>query len=276
MLKTLVGPEGFGKGADIYFGRNEGKAVTCEDWVQAIQDANPNVDLTVFRRWYNQSGTRSDEEFPSVPEAIINSFKQTLRNTEIDAALRTEVFLLPPESYITEQVEVADPVRIQAARKYFMKQWAENLQADLQKIFDEGVTDSSEYKLDPDSQDCAQRYKHDRCVGYFAYLSSSTSPEREIALEEFYEKWKSDLSVVEKWLAIQFTGTRDDVFDIVKGFTAHEIYSESVPNKVYALMRGYGSANVHIRIDGSGYKFLSEQVSRLDRMKPQAAARIAR
>ncbi|KAI0564516.1 Peptidase M1 [Gracilaria domingensis] len=443
MLKTLVGPEGFRKGTDIYFSRNDGKAVTCEDWVQAIQDANPNVDLTVFRRWYNQSGTpvvtvdvsyndgdstlslklnqmipatskqptteamlipirmgiigpdgssvpvdlgdgseptltkvlnfssrdetfvlynvpkgsvpsllrgfsapvklervggvsddelaflmandtdefnrwesgqklalnfivkciSSDDEFPPVPEAIINSFKQTLTNTEIDAALRAEVFVLPPEAYITEQVEVADPVRIRAARKYFMKQLAENLRADLQKIFDEGVADSKEYKLDPDSQ--GKRVLKNVALTYLAtlgskavfelclkivrsgtnmtdvlaalrILASSTSPEREIALEEFYEKWKSDLLVVDKWLAIQSTCTRDDVFDIVKGLTAHESYSESVPNKVYALLRGYGSANVHMPIDGSGYKFLSEQVSRLDRMNPQVAARIAR
>lgn len=41
----------------MYFERHDGQAVTCEDWVQALQDANPEIDLTQFRRWYSQIGT---------------------------------------------------------------------------------------------------------------------------------------------------------------------------------------------------------------------------
>lgn len=57
MVKTLVGPDGFRRGTDIYFKMHDAQGVTCEHWVQAIQDANPNVDLSVFRRWYSTSGT---------------------------------------------------------------------------------------------------------------------------------------------------------------------------------------------------------------------------
>eukprot|EP00189_Rhodosorus_marinus_P000380 CAMPEP_0113960966 /NCGR_PEP_ID=MMETSP0011_2-20120614/5030_1 /TAXON_ID=101924 /ORGANISM="Rhodosorus marinus" /LENGTH=898 /DNA_ID=CAMNT_0000972521 /DNA_START=361 /DNA_END=3057 /DNA_ORIENTATION=+ /assembly_acc=CAM_ASM_000156 len=57
MLHTLLGPKGFRKGTDLYFERHDGQAVTCEDWVQALQDANPEIDLTQFRRWYSQIGT---------------------------------------------------------------------------------------------------------------------------------------------------------------------------------------------------------------------------
>lgn len=56
MLFTLLGKEGFLAGIKLYFKRFDGQAVTCDDFVQALQDAN-DKDLTQFRRWYSQSGT---------------------------------------------------------------------------------------------------------------------------------------------------------------------------------------------------------------------------
>jgi aminopeptidase N len=56
MLFTLLGKAGFLAGIKLYFERFDGQAVTCDDFVQAMQDAN-NKDLTQFRRWYSQSGT---------------------------------------------------------------------------------------------------------------------------------------------------------------------------------------------------------------------------
>ncbi|WP_343560038.1 aminopeptidase N [Kiloniella sp. b19] len=56
MLKTLLGWEGFRKGADLYFERHDGQAVTCEDWIRAMEEAN-GADLSHFRLWYSQSGT---------------------------------------------------------------------------------------------------------------------------------------------------------------------------------------------------------------------------
>ena len=56
MLQTLVGVEGFRRGMDLYFKRHDGQAVTCDDFVAAIADANGR-DLTQFKRWYSQAGT---------------------------------------------------------------------------------------------------------------------------------------------------------------------------------------------------------------------------
>ena len=56
MQHTLLGQAGFRRGMDLYFQRFDGKAVTCDDFVQAMQDAN-QVDLSQFRRWYQQAGT---------------------------------------------------------------------------------------------------------------------------------------------------------------------------------------------------------------------------
>ncbi|WP_406827480.1 aminopeptidase N [Microbulbifer sp. ARAS458-1] len=56
MIHTILGAEGFRRGSDLYFERHDGQAVTCEDFIVAMEDAN-GVDLKQFRRWYSQAGT---------------------------------------------------------------------------------------------------------------------------------------------------------------------------------------------------------------------------
>jgi aminopeptidase N len=61
MMHTLVGREGFAAGMKLYFQRHDGQAVTCDDFAQAIADANPDsalaAKLAPFKRWYGQAGT---------------------------------------------------------------------------------------------------------------------------------------------------------------------------------------------------------------------------
>ncbi|MFY7698255.1 MAG: aminopeptidase N [Legionella sp.] len=63
MQQTLLGKDGFRKGMDLYFQRHDGQAVTIDDFVAVMEDANA-VDLTQFKRWYSQAGT---------PEVVIDS-----------------------------------------------------------------------------------------------------------------------------------------------------------------------------------------------------------
>ncbi|MCI5124990.1 MAG: aminopeptidase N, partial [Candidatus Electrothrix sp. AR5] len=65
MLHTLLGAEGFRKGTDLYFARHDGQAVTCDDFIQAMQDAQSDAqsgdravpDFEQFKFWYSQAGT---------------------------------------------------------------------------------------------------------------------------------------------------------------------------------------------------------------------------
>jgi aminopeptidase N len=61
MMHTLVGREGFARGLALYFQRHDGQAVTCDDFAQAVADANPGsalaAHLELFKRWYAQAGT---------------------------------------------------------------------------------------------------------------------------------------------------------------------------------------------------------------------------
>ena len=79
MLHTLLGAEGFRKGSDLYFERHDGQAVTCDDFVKAMEDAN-GVDLTQFKRWYSQAGTPRlavSESYDSAAGTYSLTFRQS-------------------------------------------------------------------------------------------------------------------------------------------------------------------------------------------------------
>ena len=56
MYHTLLGLDAFRQGTDLYFDRHDGTAATTDDFAQAMADAG-HVDLTQFKRWYEQPGT---------------------------------------------------------------------------------------------------------------------------------------------------------------------------------------------------------------------------
>jgi aminopeptidase N len=85
MMRTMLGPERFRAGADLYFERHDGQAVTCEDFVRAMEDAS-GADLSHFRLWYGQAGTpkiraelaadgvlRLSQEVPPTPGQAVKS-----------------------------------------------------------------------------------------------------------------------------------------------------------------------------------------------------------
>ena len=81
MMQTLVGRDGFAKGITLYFERHDGHAVTCDDFAQAIADANPASSLAPllpqFKRWYSQAGTPRVEA-QGLYDATARSYTLTL------------------------------------------------------------------------------------------------------------------------------------------------------------------------------------------------------
>lgn len=63
MLHTLLGESHFRRGMDLYFERHDGHAVTCDDFVQCMEETS-GLNLTQFRRWYSQSGTPEVHIYP--------------------------------------------------------------------------------------------------------------------------------------------------------------------------------------------------------------------
>ena len=83
MVRTLLGVEGFRRGSDLYFERHDGQAVTCDDFIKAMEDAN-GVDLSQFKRWYSQAGTPRlavSDAYDSAAQTYSLTFRQSYPQT---------------------------------------------------------------------------------------------------------------------------------------------------------------------------------------------------
>ncbi len=79
MIHTLLGADNFRKGTDLYFLRHDGQAVTCDDFVQAMEDAS-GIDLGQFRRWYSQAGTPEvyvDSDYDGKTQSLTLTLRQS-------------------------------------------------------------------------------------------------------------------------------------------------------------------------------------------------------
>lgn len=79
MLRTLLGPEGFRKGTDLYFSRHDGQAVTTDDFLKAMEDAN-GMDLAQFKLWYSQAGT-PELHVSRAYDSLSKTYSLTIRQT---------------------------------------------------------------------------------------------------------------------------------------------------------------------------------------------------
>jgi aminopeptidase N len=113
-------------------------------------------------------------------------------------------------------------------------------------------------------------------IGALRTLVNIDSPERELALKKFYETWKDNALVVDKWFALQAVSKLPGALQNVKNLLQHEAFDIKNPNKVYALIGAFGHQNLfHFHAsNGEGYAFLAEIVQQLDGLNPQVAARM--
>ncbi len=99
---------------------------------------------------------------------------------------------------------------------------------------------------------------------------------REAALAAFYDRWRHDPLVLDKWFAIQATSPRPQALDDVRALSAHPDFSLRNPNRARALIGAFSAGNP-VRFhdeSGAGYAFLEEMLAALDPINGQTAARM--
>ena len=238
-----------------------------------------------------------------LPASFSAAFERLL-SSGADPALTAQVLALPGENYLAEQVAVVDVEAIHAARTFVRSMLAERLRPLFLSIYRTlHDQDRGAYRIDaaamarralknvcldylmriddaPARALCLEQFKTaDNMTDQFgalAALADSTGPERHQALAAFYQRWRDDALVVDKWLSLQATASLPGVLTAVKALMAHESFSLRNPNKVRALIGAFCQANpLHFHAaDGEGYTFFAEQVLALDALNPQIAARL--
>jgi aminopeptidase N len=246
---------------------------------------------------------REGEGF-SAPEAFVGAAARLLADAGDDPAFAAEALALPSESYLAELMAVADPDAIHAARRALARQLAQALREEFDATY-HAMEVAGEYS--PDASSAGRRALRNTALAYLAELddeaahrlaraqletagnmtdaiaalaclASSSAPERVHALEKFYQRWKDEPLVVDKWLRVQATSRLPGALEEVKRLTRHHAFSLKNPNKVYSLIGAFCMANP-VRFhaaDGAGYAFLADQVVELQKLNPQVAARMAR
>ena len=113
-------------------------------------------------------------------------------------------------------------------------------------------------------------------LGALSLIAAIDTPHRDECLADFHDRFRNDDLVMDKWLGVQAASPLDDTLDRVRDLLSHEVFSLEKPNKVFALVGGFATANplnFHRR-DGSGYRFVADRLLELDDINPQVAARI--
>ena len=258
-------------------------------------------DDDAFNRW--EAGQRLaasiilDKQGQPTP-AFIAAARTLLHDA--DPAFAAEALMLPAETFLAEQMALVDPDRLHESRNALRRALAAALKEEFSSAY---ARLESKTAYSPDARSMGRRALRNLCLGYLGELGLSglayaqfkradnmtdsmaalgvlanlDCPEREPALAAFYEKWKDEPLVVDKWLAVQAGSRLPGTLERVKELLRHPAFDLRVPNRVYALIRTFAANHVRFHAaSGEGYSFLADQIIALNALNPQVAARMAR
>lgn len=243
----------------------------------------------------------SDIQLQGFIPKLAAALQQLLTQKDLDPALRAEMLKLPSYDYLFEfvsEVRVKDMV---AARQSLRHQLVRHLEPTLKTLYDT-YNPTTDYSIE--FAEIAKRSLRNQSLAYLMYtgdenycntsfeqfteannmtdqlaalatLSHQICSQRQQALKSFYEQWKSDELVMDKWLIIQASSELPETLQEVKKLARHPVFDIKNPNKVRSLLGAFGRnvINFH-QEDGQGYELLTDYIIELDQLNPQVASRL--
>jgi aminopeptidase N len=236
-----------------------------------------------------------------VDNALLQAFGQVLANPQLDAAFKSEVLSLPNEFVVAEQVDVVDPVAIQAARIYLLQGLGHALQdrwADAYAVHQtpgryrpEPVAAGKRalknlalaYWLETGAQAAAaaaqKQYETadnmtDR-YGALAALVHIQPQAAQEALADFYKRYQHEPLVIDKWFRLQ-AGARHATVADAQRLAKHKAFTLKNPNRLRAVMGQFCMGNPAAFNCAQGYAFWSDLLIEVDHLNFEVAARMAR
>ncbi|AFN55917.1 aminopeptidase N [Zymomonas mobilis] len=234
------------------------------------------------------------------PKTVINAVEKTLTNKDLDNAFIAEAVILPSENMVGEKLDIVDPKRIAEIRDDLRKMLGQSLEKLWRQAYQSCERPSYQYTpeavgarrlknvalsylaagelADAPSIAWLQFEKADNMTdrrGALDVLVNGFSPEREKALTAFYERYKGNALVIDKWFAVQAFSTRPDVIENVKKLAKHPDFTLKNPNRARALIGSFAhNARAFHDLSGEGYRFVTDMVIALDKINSQTAARM--
>jgi aminopeptidase N len=233
-------------------------------------------------------------------EAVIAAVGQTLTGAAADAAFVAEAVLLPSEAFIGDQMVTVDPDAIRRERLALQAAIGVALEAEWRAILAEAAPPATE--LTPAAK--GRRRLRGVALAYLAARGAADGPglafdifsaadgmterqaalatlahgdsdERAHALDIFYQRYRDDALVLDKWFQVQAWSQRADTVAAVAELARHPDFTLANPNRVRALYGAFaGNQAAFHQADGAGYRLLADLVIALDPKNPQTAARM--
>jgi len=258
---------------------------------------------TLFNKYLvsNVKALQQGQEM-SLPSIFIDGFKSVLVSEELDPSLVADMFAFTSENGARELFDLVDIDAIHNAREFMIKQIA----VELHELFVDTYLRHNQLKAyQPNIDDIAQRKLKNSALAFIArvdkkladqyvlsqiascnnmtdYLgalnaaNSGLLPCRSDVMQTFDNKWFENGLVMDKWFALQASMPSDNVLKNIEALFNHRSFDFNNPNRLRALVGAFAQTNSYRfhHIDGSGYKFLTDQLIKLNRQNPQVASRL--
>ncbi|HYE26738.1 MAG TPA: aminopeptidase N [Allosphingosinicella sp.] len=231
---------------------------------------------------------------------VIDAVRRTLADERLDPAFTAEAVLLPSESFVGDQLAVVDPEAIRTAREGLRAELGRALEGQWRAAYASSTANRYEYSPAAkgarrlrtvalnylmaagagDSAALAKRQfdQADNMTdrqGALSALANSHAPERCEALCAFYERYRDDALVLDKWFTVQAVSTRDDTLAVVEALAKHPDFTLANPNRMRSLVGAFAANQRAFHdVSGRGYRFLADMILAVDELNPQTAARL--
>ncbi|NND97131.1 MAG: DUF3458 domain-containing protein, partial [Pirellulaceae bacterium] len=230
-----------------------------------------------------------------------DAFGRLLADDSLDGSFKALALTLPQASVLGQEMAVIDPDALHAAREFFRENLAKTHSDALYKSYQELSSDGP-YKNDQRSIN--RRRLKNVLLGYLSalqtdrsdaivaaqfdtadnmtdqqaalsLLANSQSPDRQRALQSFYDQYHHDPLVLDKWFSVQAISRRPDAIEQVVQLTEHPDFTIDNPNRVRSLLGAFTQNQLRFhQADGAGYRLLADFVLQIESANPQLAARL--
>ena len=239
-------------------------------------------------------GTRG----PADMTPVVAAMRGTLVSNALDPAFKGEALSLPSEALIGDRMALVDPDAIHRSREALRRAAGAGLAEELERAqaatangYDLSPAAKGVRKLrsvalwllaggDPDRGAALAKEQFDRAdnmterQGALSVLTSLEAPQRQDAFDAFYERYKDDGLVLDKWFALQAAAQRQDTIDVVEALARHPDFSIRNPNRWRALVSNFAANQwAFHHASGRGYRFVADMILEVDRLNPQVGAR---
>ncbi len=260
-----------------------------------LWECSQTIYLRTFKEILRQI---QKDQAPSISPQVIGVFKKLLTNREMDPAFKSFLFSPPTDAFLVQQLEAVDPKSFFRARRELRSLLARGLGDDLRASYDElhktllNVRDPGTFGVLKLKNQLLSflGYNHlEKVWEQFSTSQQMTDQERSLqilakfegpqflkAADLFFEQWKDEPVVLNKWFAAYARSHRKDSFDKISSLTRHPKFHIKNPNNVYSLLRTFGRENIVVFHDPDleTYEFFGQMIGEVDEKNPIVAARL--